>query len=83
MDRIFHALSDETRIKIIEALKDGEICACQFVAMTGKAQPTVSQHLRVLEQAKILRSRKEGKMVLYALRDRRIIDLITKAREIR
>lgn len=74
--KIFKALSDSTRVKIIELLKDGEVCACNFVPHTKKAQPTVSQHLRVLENAGIVKSRKEGKMVLYSITDPKIFDLI-------
>ncbi|MEM5790686.1 MAG: metalloregulator ArsR/SmtB family transcription factor [Candidatus Aenigmatarchaeota archaeon] len=74
--KIFKALSDPTRLKIVELLEKGEICACEFVPLTKKAQPTISQHLRVLENVGIIKSRKEGRMVIYSLVNPKIIDMI-------
>ena len=81
-EKIFKALSDPTRLKIIKLLKKKEICACEFVANTNKAQPTVSSHLRVLENAKIVKKRKEGKKILYTLTDMKILDLIKTAEKL-
>jgi ArsR family transcriptional regulator len=80
--KIFKALSDETRLKIVELLAKKEICACEFVPLTKKAQPTVSQHLRVLENAGIVKKRKEGRMIIYKLADPKIIDLIKIVKEV-
>lgn len=80
--KIFKALSDPTRLRIVEILKDGEICACKFIPYTKKAQPTVSQHLRILENAGIVKSRKEGKMILYSVVDKSIFDLIKIAKDV-
>jgi ArsR family transcriptional regulator len=80
--KIFKALSDPTRLKIIELLEKREICACKFAPLTKKAQPTVSQHLRILETAGIIKSRKEGKMILYSMADKRIFDLIKIAKKV-
>jgi len=80
--KILKALSDTTRLKIVELLKEGEICACKFVPFTKKAQPTVSQHLRILENAGIVKSRKDGKMIFYSIIDSRIFDLIKLTKEI-
>jgi len=81
--KIFKALSDQTRLRIIELLEKREICACKFVPLTKKAQPTVSQHLRALENAGIIKSRKDGKMVIYSLTNPKIIDLIKTAKAIK
>jgi len=78
--KIFKALSDSTRLKIVELLEKKDMCACKFVSITGKAQPTVSQHLKVLENSGIVKSRKEGKMVIYSLADSKIIDVIKAAK---
>jgi len=80
--KIFKALSDATRLKIIELLEKKEICACEFVPLTKKAQPTVSQHLKILENTGIITSRKEGKMVIYSVTDKKIFDLIKLMKEI-
>ena len=79
--KILKALSDPTRFKIVELLKQGEICACKFVPLTKKAQPTVSQHLKILENAGIVKSRKEGKMILYSVTNPKIFDLIEIAKK--
>jgi ArsR family transcriptional regulator len=79
--KIFKALSDQTRLRIVELLAKKEICACEFVPLTKKAQPTVSQHLRVLENAGIIKSRKDGKMVIYSLANPKVIDMIRIAKE--
>ena len=81
--KILKALSDPTRLKIVELLKQGEICACKFVPLTKRAQPTVSQHLRILENAGIIKSRKEGKMILYSVTNPKIFDLIKIAKKMK
>ena len=79
--KIFKALSDQTRLRIVELLEKREICACEFVSLVKKAQPTVSQHLRVLENAGIVKSRKDGRMVIYSLANSRVIDMMRIAKE--
>ncbi|MFH0875403.1 MAG: metalloregulator ArsR/SmtB family transcription factor [archaeon] len=65
------ALSDETRLKILEFLKNGEQCACKIVPYTKKSQPNVSLHLKKLEEAGILKSRKDGTNILYKISDKK------------
>ena len=79
---VLKALSDPTRIKIVQSLKDNEICACEFVELTGRAQPTVSQQLKILENAGVLKSRRDGKKILYSLTDNRVNTIIELAQEI-
>lgn len=69
-------LSDKTRLSIIEFLKQGEKCACDIVPYTKKSQPNVSLHLKKLEQAGILKSRKEGTKVLYKIEDKRTLEIM-------
>ncbi len=73
---IFRALGDKTRLKIVRFIGKGERCACKLVPITGKAQSTVSQHLRILTTAGILESRREGKNIYYRIRDRRVLKLL-------
>jgi len=79
--KIFKALSSQTRIKIIEVLGDKEMCACEIPTKVGKSQPNVSQQLKMLEKAGILKSRKAGKMILYSVKDKRVFDLLNMAKE--
>jgi|SRR5689334_924084 ArsR family transcriptional regulator len=64
---LFHALSDETRLQIIELLHKGECCVCELTDTLDTAQSRLSFHLRVLRDAGIVRDRKEGRWVYYEL----------------
>ena len=72
---ILKMMADETRLRIIEFLLDGEKCACEVVPFTRKSQPNVSLHLKKLEEAGILGSRKDGTRVFYKIKDRRVIKI--------
>lgn len=65
--RLFHALSDEIRLEVIDQLRDGERCVCELTEALDIAQPRLSWHLRALKDAGILTDRKEGRWVYYAL----------------
>ncbi len=79
MLRIFKALSDETRLKIVEALLDGEKCVCEIVPLTKRSQPTVSIQLAKLENLGIVKSRREGRSVYYRLADPKVRKVLSKA----
>jgi ArsR family transcriptional regulator len=64
---LFHALSDETRLEIIELLRKGERCVCELTDSLDAAQSRLSFHLRVLRDAGIVRDRKDGRWVHYEL----------------
>ena len=64
---LFHALSDETRLQIIELLNNGERCVCDLTDSLDAAQSRLSFHLRVLRDAGLVRDRKEGRWVHYEL----------------
>ena len=64
---LFHALSDETRLQIIELLHKGERCVCELTDTLDTAQSRLSFHLRVLRDAGIVRDRKDGRWVYYEL----------------
>ena len=59
------ALADETRQKILVLLLDGEKCVSDIVEAFSTSQPTISHHLGILKQFKLVTSRKEGKLVFY------------------
>ena len=65
--RIMKALSDPGRIKIMKILEDGELCVCEIQPLLGLAQPTVSKHLKLLEEAGLIEFRKEGSWIIYRL----------------
>lgn len=61
------ALSDKNRVKIVKMLQHRELCVCEIQAGLTLAQPTVSKHLRILEDAGFVESRKDGLWVNYSL----------------
>lgn len=64
---VMKALSDPNRVRILKMLQQRILCVCEMQSLLGIAQPTVSSHLRVLEEAGLVQSRKEGLWVNYLL----------------
>lgn len=64
---ITKALADATRIRVLLALRPGELCACQITELFGLAPSTMSKHLYLLRQAGLVDSRKEGRWIYYRL----------------
>jgi len=64
---LFKALSDETRLRILKLLEHGELCVCDIVAALDMIQPKVSFHLSVLQEAGLVKSRKQGKWIHYSI----------------
>ena len=79
---VFKALSDETRLKIIEALLDGEKCVCDIIPYTGRKQSTVSLQLSKLEKLGVLESKRVGKNVYYRIKNPKIKKILKVAREV-
>lgn len=65
--QITRALSDETRVRALMALRDRELCLCQLIDLLGLAPSTVSKHMTLLQQAGLVRRRKEGRWHFYRL----------------
>jgi DNA-binding transcriptional ArsR family regulator len=64
---ISKALSDESRLRALLAVKDGELCLCQIIQVLGLSPATVSKHMGILEQAGLVKRRREGKWRYYKL----------------
>ena len=73
----FRALGDPTRAKIVYSLLHQELCTCDLAAITGSSESSVSQHLRVLRQLRLVKSRRSGKLVFYSLDDAHIRILLS------
>ncbi len=67
ISRLFKALADETRLRIVALLSHGELCVCHVETALGLSQPNVSRHLAVLRAAGIVEDRREGVWVYYRL----------------
>lgn len=78
---VFKALTDETRLKIVKLLEQGELCVCDIVAALDMQQSKVSFHLGVLKEAGLIQDRKQGKWTHYRIHDgdvfRRMLILTT------
>jgi len=64
---IFHALSDETRLSLLEQLKNGERCVCELTDVMKAGQSRLSFHLRVLKDAGLLVDRRDGRWIYYSI----------------
>ena len=80
---IFKALADPTRLKILECIKNEEKCICEVIPYTGKSQPNVSLHLKVLKQAGLVNERKNGTKIMLSISDKNIFKLVDLAQKIR
>ena|SRR5215813_9866534 len=66
--RLFHALADETRLRIVEQLTDGEHCVCDLTDALDAGQSRLSFHLKTLKDAGLVTDRRQGRWIYYTLR---------------
>ena len=71
----FSALSDPTRVRILDVRSHGELCVCDLAAVLGLSQSAVSHQLRLLRGIRLVRPRREGRIVFYSLDDQHIISI--------
>lgn len=69
---IFKVFSDSTRVKILYALFRAEMCVCDIAVLLGMTKSSISHQLRILKQAKLVKYRKDGKVVYYSLTDEHV-----------
>ena len=72
----FRMFSDLTRVRILWTLTEGPICVCDLAQLLGCSQPVVSQQLRLLRQARLVRFEKKGKSSVYMLDDEHVDQII-------
>ncbi len=78
---IFKLLGDPTRLKIILALIENELCVCDLSAVINASVSAVSHQLRLLKSARLIKYRKDGKMVYYSIDDDHIKNLVDQLKE--
>ena len=66
---VFKVFGDSTRIRILEALSKSEMCVCDIAFLLNMTQSAISHQLRVLKQARLVKNRRDGKIVYYSLDD--------------
>ncbi len=74
--KIFNALCDETRLRIVEFLLNGKKCVCEIVPFTKRTQSTVSIQLAKLENLGIVESQRQGKKVYYKLKNKKVKEIL-------
>jgi DNA-binding transcriptional ArsR family regulator len=75
----FRVLGDPTRVRILDALSGGELCVCDIAALVGISESAASHQLRLLRGMRLVRPRRAGRLVYYAVDDQHILELLKQA----
>lgn len=75
----FRVLGDPTRVRILDALSAGELCVCDIASLVGISESAVSHQLRLLRGMRLVRPRRAGRLVYYAVDDQHILELLKQA----
>jgi DNA-binding transcriptional ArsR family regulator len=81
LSETFRALSDPTRVRIVSLLVNTELCVCDLAASLEMSQSAVSHQLRTLRDLRLVRRRREGRQIFYALDDEHVADLFQRSLE--
>ncbi|NLF32728.1 MAG: winged helix-turn-helix transcriptional regulator [Planctomycetes bacterium] len=76
---ITKALSDESRVRALMALAGGELCVCQIIELLGLAPSTVSKHMAILHQARLVETRKDGRWTYYRMAEEACLPCVPQA----
>ena len=75
----FRVLGDPTRVRILDALASGELCVCDIASLVGISESAASHQLRLLRGMRLVRPRRAGRLVYYAVDDHHILELLKQA----
>ena len=75
LSELFKVMGDPTRAQIVHTLAQEELCVCDLAAVLGMSVSVVSHHLRVMRNLRVVKFRKEGRMVYYSLDDEHVISI--------
>ncbi|MCI6054796.1 metalloregulator ArsR/SmtB family transcription factor [Dysosmobacter sp.] len=81
LTELFRIFADSTRIRILYVLLESEMCVCDIAALLGMTQSAISHQLRALKNARLVKSRREGKTVFYSLTDDHVKTIIDQGLE--
>ena len=81
LSEMFRIFGDSTRIRILYVLFESEMCVCDIAALLGMTQSAISHQLRALKNARLVKARREGKTVFYALADDHVKTIINQGLE--
>ena len=77
--KVFKAVADATRLKILKLLRGGELCICEIMLALKRPQSSISHNLSILEDAGLVKERKEGKWCRYSISSQAVIDMVSLA----
>lgn len=78
---LFKMFADSTRIRILWALEEAEMCVCDIAVLLNMTQSAISHQLRILKQGKLVKNRREGKTVFYSLSDEHVRQIFDQGLE--
>ena len=78
---LFKVFGDSTRIRILFALFEADICVCDLAELLGMTQSAISHQLRILKNAKLVKNKRDGKQVIYFLADEHVRSIINQGLE--
>jgi len=81
--KVFKAAADATRLRILKLLAGGELCICEIMLALKKPQSSISHNLSILEDAGLVKERKQGKWCSYSIMDEAVMDMINRARQLK
>lgn len=81
ISELFKVFADNTRVKILWALDECELCVCDVATLLNMTKSAVSHQLKVLKESNLVKSRREGKVIYYSLADDHVKDIFEKAVE--
>lgn len=81
LSELFKVFGDGTRIRILYVLFEAEVCVCDMARLLGMTQSAVSHQLRILKQARLVKSRRDGKTIFYSLADTHVSMLLSQGTE--
>jgi DNA-binding transcriptional ArsR family regulator len=78
LSEIFKALGDPTRLRLLTSLGQGELCVCDLASLAGISESATSHQLRLLRALRLVRARRDGRMVYYRLDDDHVVGLVAQ-----
>ena len=75
---LFKIFGDSTRVRILWALNESEMCVCDISALLNMTQSAISHQLRLLKQSNLVKNRKDGKVVYYSIKDEHVKDIFSQ-----
>lgn len=77
---VFKVLSDPTRVRLVWAMKDRELCVCDLACVLGMTKSAISHQLKTMKDAHVVKSRRDGKNIFYSLDDDHVTEIMSLAK---